>query len=287
MKIYKISPQGFCNGVKYAINILNKTIDDLNTPRPIYLLGNLIHNKVLMDEFKEKGVIVIKGGKRYDMLDEAKSGTVIFSAHGVSPRVYDKALKKGLNIVDATCPNVLIIHNQIIKYLQNDFEIIYIGTKNHPECEGVIEISDKIHLITSLDEINSLSLNNKNIYITNQTTLSIYDIEDIYLKLKEKYPFAVVENKICQATTLRQKALLNQNDAQICIVVGDKTSSNSKKLKTVSEEKALIKSYLVETEDDLDKNWFKNISSVSVTSGASTPSEITDRVIQRIKEIAD
>lgn len=286
MKIKKISPQGYCNGVKYALKTVNEAILNNDTKKPIYLLGNLIHNKIVMDSLKDKGVIVInEGNTRFEMLDKIDNGTVIFSAHGVSPRVYQKAQDKGLNIIDATCPNVLIIHKKIIKYLDEGFEIIYIGTKNHPESEGVIEISDKIHFINSPDDINILSINSDKIYITNQTTLSIFDMAHFYELLKKKFPKALIDNKICLATTKRQQALLKLDGVDICIVVGDKSSSNSKKLAGVASDIANVPSYLVESAKDIDDKWFTNASCVAVTSGASTPDELTDEVIEYLKKI--
>lgn len=286
MEIIKINPQGYCNGVKYALNLVEKVINDEKTIKPIYLLGNLIHNKQVMNKIKEKGVIVIEGENRFNMLDKIEDGTVIFSAHGVSPRVYEKAKNKGLNIIDATCPNVLIVHNKIKDYLAQGFDIIYIGTNKHPESEGVLEISDKIHLVTNLLDIDNLpNFNSDKIFITNQTTLSIFDIKLIYDKLKDKYLNAIIDNKICLATTKRQEALLDQKGATLCIVVGDKSSSNTKKLVSVSETKANVKSYLVETVEDIDINWFKGHKKVSITSGASTPEEVTNSVIQFIKNI--
>lgn len=285
MEIIKISPQGYCNGVKYALKKVKETIDNPDMKRPIYLLGNLIHNKNVMNEIKKQGVIVLEGKKRYDLLDEIESGTVIFSAHGVSPRVYEKAKNKNLTIVDATCPNVLIVHNQIMRYLNDGYEIIYIGTKSHPESEGVIEISSHVHLISSEKEIDELSINTDKIFITNQTTLSIFDIVHIYDLLKAKYNKAIIDNKICLATTKRQEALLDQKGAKLCVVVGDKTSSNSQKLVSVSQNKANVISYLVETKADLDASWFRGVNKVSVTSGASTPENVTNEVIEAIKRM--
>ncbi len=285
MEIYKINPQGYCNGVKYALDVVEKTLKNPNTVKPIYLLGNLIHNKNVMQSIINKGIIVLDGDTRFNMLDKIKFGTVIFSAHGVSPRVYEKARLKGLHIVDATCPNVLIVHKHIIDYLSKGYEIIYIGTRNHPESEGVVEISDKIHLVSSLSEAKNLSNLGNKIFITNQTTLSIFDINEIYDELRKKYSYAIIDNKICLATTKRQEALINQNGSELCIVVGDKTSSNSKKLVSVSQNIAKIPSYLVETKEDLNPNWFKNVKKVSITSGASTPNEVTAEVIKAIEQM--
>lgn len=284
MKILKIEPQGYCGGVKNAIEIATKALNDPNTKRPIYMLGNIIHNKYVVKSLEDLGLITINNNKtRYEMLDEIDSGTVIFSAHGVCDKVVLKAQNKGLNIINTTCPNVLLVHNKIKDYLKNGYDVIYIGKENHPETEGVLGINSNIHFIDNIESINNLNIINDKIYVTNQTTLSIYDLEEYFNLIKEKYSNAIIDNKICQATTKRQKALMNL-ECDLLIVVGDKTSSNSKRLQSVCQKYSLIKSYLVEDETELDKNWFLNIDTVGITSGASTPDYITNRVIEKIKE---
>lgn len=287
IKINKITPQGYCNGVKRAIEIVNKAINDPNIIRPIYLLGHIIHNKHVIKHFENQSVIVIedKNKTRLELLDLINSGTVILSAHGVSPKVYEKCKDKGLNVIDATCGNVIIVHRKIKKYLELGYDCIYIGIKNHPESEGVIGISDKIHFITSIDDINNLCINNDMIYVTNQTTLSAYDIMNYFNLLKEKYPNIVIDDKICNATTIRQKAMVEQEKVDLCIVVGDPSSSNTKKLAKVSIDRANIKTIMCEDLDSLDKSILNNVESVSISSGASTPDYIVDEIIEYIKTI--
>ena len=285
MKINKIEPQGYCKGVINAINIANELLNDNNTIKPIYFLGSIIHNKHVINDFEKKGIITIddKSKSRLELLDLIDKGTVIFSAHGVSDKVYEKAKQKGLNIIDATCPMVHIIHKKIKEYLNNGYECIYIGTKNHPECEGVLGISDKIHFITNIDDINNLNINSNKIYVTNQTTLSIFDIKEIFGKLKNKYKNIYIDDKICNATTIRQEAMANQEKVDLCIVVGDLKSSNTKKLKEVSEKYANIKTILCEDLNSLDKSLLNNINSISISSGASTPPYLVDEIINYIK----
>jgi len=287
IRINKITPQGYCNGVKRALDIVYKAINDPTTVKPIYLLGNIIHNKHVVNKIVEQGVIVLedKAKSRLELLEKINNGSVIFSAHGVSPLVYERAKEKGLNIIDASCGNVLIVHKKIKDYLDKGFECIYIGTKKHPECEGVLGISEKIHFISSLDDINSLNIIKDKIYVTNQTTLSKYDIEDIFNKLKEIYPSIIVDDKICNATTVRQEAMANQEPVDLCIVVGDSSSSNTKKLAKVSSEKAKIKTTLCEDLASLDKSLLNDITSVSISSGASTPDYIVEEIIDYIKSI--
>ena len=282
MIINKIEPQGFCQGVKIAINIVKETLKKENK---VYLLGEIIHNKDVINDLNNIGAITIPSNNktRLELLDEIDSGTVIFSAHGVSPKVYEKAKNKSLNIVDATCPMVLLIHKNITEKLKNGYDVIYIGTKNHPEVEGVIGISSSIHFISNMDELNELKINNDKIYATNQTTLSIYDIKNIYDKLKNKYPNITIDNKICNATTIRQEAIKNQPKADLCIIVGDRLSSNTKKLVKVSEEYTNIKTIQCENLSSLDKSYLNNINVVNISSGASTPDYVVNEIIEYIK----
>ena len=285
MIIKKIEPQGFCGGVKRAIEITNNISSDSSTKRPIYMLGSLIHNAHIIDEFKSQGIILLDDKlSKEEMIDMVDDGTIIISAHGISPKLLKKAQDKGLNIVNTTCPYVELIHNKITDAINNNTEVLYIGTKSHPEVCGVLGISDKIHLITNLDDVNNLNIKSDKVYVTNQTTLSIYDIKNYYDLIKQKYPNAIIDNKICNATTIRQEAVYNQEIVDLCIIVGDKKSSNTKKLKEVSENRG-INTILIDSVNDLKNYDFKNIKSVSISSGASTPSYLVDEVIEYIKNI--
>lgn len=284
MIVNKLLPQGYCKGVTRAIEMAFDTAK--NNKKPIYMLGRIIHNSHVIDRFKELGIIVLedKNKTKLELLDEIKEGTVIFSAHGVSPLVYEKAKSKNLNIVDASCPMVLLVHNRIKDYLEKGYEIIYIGTKGHPECEGVLGISDKIHPIWTKEDISNLSLDNPNIYITNQTTLSKDETESMFDLLKKRFNTSIIDDKICNATTIRQEAIKNQPKADLCIVVGDSLSSNTKKLKEVSL-KTGTKTILIDSLQSLDKDLIKDCKIINVTSGASTPDYVTDEIIEYLKRV--
>lgn len=284
MIVNKIEPQGFCQGVKIAINTVK---DALNKEKKVYLLGEIIHNKDVIAKLDKIGAITIPTNNktRLELLDSIDSGTIIFSAHGVSPKVYEKAKNKGLNIIDATCPMVLKIHKNIVEKLENGYDVIYIGTNKHPECEGVLGISSSIHFISNVNEIESLNIPNTKIYATNQTTLSIYDIKDIYSQLRNKYPNIIIDNKICNATTIRQEAVKNQPKADLCIIVGDRMSSNTKKLVKVSTEYTNIKTIQCENLSSLDKSYLEGVNIVNISSGASTPDEVVSEIIEYIKNL--
>lgn len=287
IKINKINPQGYCNGVKRALAIVEEALQDPQTPKPVYLLGNIIHNKHVVSQLKEKGAVLVedKQKTRAELLDCISCGSVVFSAHGVSPTVYQKAKEKGLHIIDATCGNVLAVHTRIKQYLELGYECIYIGTMRHPECEGVLGISDKIHFVSCKEDVQNLKLNTKRLYATNQTTLSRFDVQDIFRILKKSYPSILIDDKICNATTVRQMAMAEQEKVDLCIVVGDCSSSNTKKLALVSETVAGIKTTLCEDLDTLDKSLLKEATSVSISSGASTPDSIVEEIISYIKTL--
>lgn len=286
MIINKLNPQGYCGGVKKAIEIAYKSISDPNVKKPIYLLGSIIHNQHVIDDLTSKGAIIIedKNLSRLELLDRINEGTVIFSAHGVAPSVYTKAIEKGLEIIDTTCQNVKLIQNKIKSQLEAGYVCIYIGTANHPECEAILDINDKIRLIETKEDIAKLNIKDNKIFVTNQTTLSLYDTKLIYEIIKQKYPISIIDNKICQATTIRQQAVLNQEKVDLCIVIGDEKSSNTKKLLSASKI-AGIDAILVSDLEDLKKHNLANIKSVSVTSGASTPDYIVDNIIEYLKKI--
>lgn len=280
MIINKLDPQGYCGGVKSALAAVYKALDSPFTPRPIYLLGSIIHNQYVIEDLTKRGAILIeqKGKTRLELLEQITEGTVVFSAHGVSPQVREQAIKKGLNILDTTCGNVQIIHKRIQNHLADGFQCLYIGTKHHPECEGILGMDSSILLIETLEDVVHLVLSTDKIYVTNQTTLSIYDTQRIYDALSKKFPTAVLDNKICVATTIRQEAILKQESTDLCLVVGDANSSNTKKLVLASQSVG-IKTLLVENLAQVKSLDFTDIQSISITSGASTPKEIVDEII--------
>jgi 4-hydroxy-3-methylbut-2-enyl diphosphate reductase len=282
MEVVKITPRGYCYGVVDAMALAMKTAKNLNLPRPIYILGMIVHNSHVTDFFREEeGIITLDGENRLEILEQVERGTVIFTAHGVSPEVRRKARDKGLTVVDATCPDVTKTHDLIREKVADGYEIIYIGKKGHPEPEGAIGVApDRVHLIEKLEEASNLQLSAPRIIITNQTTMSQWDIKHIMNKLLERFPHAEVHNEICLATQVRQEAVAEQaKEADLVIVVGDPKSNNSNRLAQVSEEIAGVKAYRVADVTELDRSWLNHLRKVAVTSGASTPTPITKEVI--------
>ncbi|RCW41903.1 4-hydroxy-3-methylbut-2-enyl diphosphate reductase [Paenibacillus prosopidis] len=286
MEIVRISPRGYCYGVVDAMVLALQTAKNLELPRPIYILGMIVHNAHVTEAFEQEGVITLDGANRLEILDQIEQGTVIFTAHGVSPEVRQRAREKGLSVVDATCPDVTKTHDLIRAKAAEDYHIIYIGKKGHPEPEGAIGVApDRVHLIEREEEIASLHVPEGRIIITNQTTMSQWDIRHIINRLVEKFPTAEVHNEICLATQVRQEAVAGQaGEAQLCIVVGDPRSNNSNRLAQVSEEIAGVKAYRVSDVSEIEQEWLKGIERVAVTSGASTPTPLTKEVIAYLEQ---
>lgn len=286
MEVIKISPRGYCYGVVDAMVLAKQTAQNLDLPRPIYILGMIVHNKHVTEAFEEDGIITLDGANRLEILKQVDKGTVIFTAHGVSPEVRALAKEKGLTTVDATCPDVTVTHDLIRNKKDEGYEFIYIGKKGHPEPEGALGVApDIVHLVENEQDVENLSLKGEKILITNQTTMSQWDVKNIIKKSLTKYPQAKVHNEICNATQVRQEAVAEQaGKADLLIVVGDPKSNNSNRLTQVSEEVAGTPSYRVTGVNGLDLESLKGIKTVAVTSGASTPTPITKEVISFLEK---
>ncbi|UJF34551.1 4-hydroxy-3-methylbut-2-enyl diphosphate reductase [Paenibacillus hexagrammi] len=281
MEVVKISPRGYCYGVVDAMALALQTAKNINLPRPIYILGMIVHNSHVTDFFKEEGVITLDGENRLEILEQVDKGTIIFTAHGVSPEVRRIARDKGLTVVDATCPDVTKTHDLIREKVAEGYEVIYIGKKGHPEPEGAVGVAPgHVHLIERLEEADRLKLNRERVIITNQTTMSQWDIKHIMNRLLELFPKAEIHNEICLATQVRQEAVAEQaKEVDLVIVVGDPKSNNSNRLAQVSEEIAGVKAYRIADITEINRDWLEHVRKVGVTSGASTPTPITKEVI--------
>jgi 4-hydroxy-3-methylbut-2-en-1-yl diphosphate reductase len=286
MKVLKIAPRGYCYGVVDAMVIARNAALDPALPRPIYILGMIVHNKHVTDAFEEEGIITLDGPNRLEILEQITEGTVIFTAHGVSPEVKKRAIQKGLTTLDATCPDVSKTHDLIRAKKEEGYHVIYIGKKGHPEPEGAIGIAPEIvHLIEKPEDVETLSIPVPKIIVTNQTTMSQWDVQGIMKKVLEKYPSAEIHKEICLATQVRQEAVAEQAPvADLTIVVGDPKSNNSNRLAQVSEEIASTTAYRVADVSEIQLEWLKGLNTVAVTAGASTPTPITREVIAFLEQ---
>ncbi|WP_339033647.1 4-hydroxy-3-methylbut-2-enyl diphosphate reductase [Spiroplasma endosymbiont of Cantharis rufa] len=289
MKVLKVTPRGFCLGVVISIKMAKDTVKAY-PDKKIYMIGLLVHNKIIVNELEELGIIAIDDWKksRLDIIKTIPKGSVvIFSAHGTDLKVLKVAEEQGLIVVDTKCEWVLETENIIKKYLNLGFDIVFIGKHSHPETIALTSLdNEKIHLVTDTQEVENLKISNKDIFITNQTTLSIIDTDLIYNKIKEKYENAIFKNDICEATLVRQQAILDLNPKEVDLlyVVGDERSNNTMKLVELSSNKG-IKAIRINRKEDIEIKDLENINTVAVTAGASTSSIIQNQVIKYLEEI--
>lgn len=294
MKVVMAKKYGFCMGVQRAVEIATQIAEETRLRRGFSrlrsgqvggqgatVLHQIVHNPSVSKKLQDKGVGEVEG------IENVRTKTVIFSAHGVSPQIRLKAKDLKLKAIDATCPLVLKVHGIVKSYAMRGYEFIYVGHKGHPEPVGVMGVAPgRVYLIERIEEIEELKIKNEEkIVVVTQTTLSVRDTEEIIDKIKKKFPKALIFNTICFETSDRQGALLEiLDDVDMVVVVGGKNSSNSLRLADLARRSGK-KSYLVESDRDLKKEWFKGIKAVGLTAGASTPEEETGKVKKWIKSI--
>jgi 4-hydroxy-3-methylbut-2-enyl diphosphate reductase len=216
-------------------------------------------------------------------------GTVIFTAHGVSPLVKQRAIERGLHVIDATCPDVTRTHDLVKDLAAKGYHIVYIGKHGHPEPEGAMgNAPDRVHLVETMAEVEALELPPGKRAVTTQTTMSMWDTQDMVDRLRERFPGIEVYNEICSATQDRQTAAVEQ--AALCdvvIVVGDERSSNTNRLVDAVRSKAGKPAYRVDNADDIDPAWLRGAHKVGVTSGASTKTQVTRAVIRYLEAVEE
>lgn len=283
MDVLRITPRGFCHGVVDAIRLAKEAGE--SHEGPVYMLGYLVHNAHVVDELAQYGVTLIDFDDRLAGLDQIDGGTVILTAHGVSPAVKARAMERGLTVIDATCSDVYVTHDLIIDLVGKGYEIIYVGKPGHPEPEGAIgEAPDHVHLVSSTDDVARLNIESDKIAVTTQTTLSVWDTEDIISAVLAKHPGAEVHNDICMATQDRQEAaVVAADECDLVLVVGSGRSSNSKRLVEVVRDVKGTPAHLVDTVADIDLDWLAGTKRVGITAGASTPARLTRDVIEFVE----
>lgn len=292
MEVVKVSPRGYCYGVVDAMQIARKAAQDATLPRPIYIIGLIVHNRFAVSELTRLGIVTLDGPNRAAILEQVQTGTVIFTAHGVSPQVQERARERGLHCIDATCPDVSKTHDLVKRLVAEGYHVIYIGKKGHPEPEGVIgEAPGYVHLIETEEDLAALHLSEeqaRKLALSTQTTLSQWDTQRLIEAVRERWPHVVVHNDICMATQQRQEAVVAQaKGADLTIVVGDPRSNNTNRLVQVSEEIAGTPAKRIERLEDLQPAWLVGKKRIAVTAGASTPSQITRDVIRYIEQFGE
>lgn len=287
MEVIKITPRGYCYGVVDAIQLAKAVAKDPRYPRPIYILGMIVHNRHAVKSLEEYGIITLDGADRLELLDQVERGTVIFTAHGVSPAVKEKAAARGLTCVDATCPDVTRTHELVRRLASQGYQILYIGKRGHPEPDGVIgEAPEHVHLVENERDIDNLDIPTEKLAVTTQTTLSKWDTQHLIDYIQAKWPHVEVYNEICLATQERQEAAAVQaKEADVVLVVGDVRSNNSNRLVQVVREMAGRPAYLVDNVDEVKLEWLRGARRVAVTAGSSTPTHVTRKVIEFLESL--
>ena len=286
MEIRRIVPSGYCKGVINAINIVRKAREE-HAGENIYILGMIVHNSHVTDELSKMGIITLDDPlkSKDELLDEIDEGVVIFTAHGIADSIKEKAIAKGLTVIDATCSDVLKTKELVKDHLDKGYDVIYFGKKKHPEAESILSLSPLIHFITSKEDIEQLDIDNDRIIVTNQTTMSYLELEEMFGLLKEKYPHCIIEKEICNATSARQKAVTDIKDGDVLYVVGDVKSNNTSKLATIGRN-SFQNVYLISSKDDINKKDLTGQDKIYVTAGASTPPKLIDEVLNYLNELA-
>ena len=286
MIVKKITPRGFCKGVASAIDLVKKALNDESLPRPIYVLGFIVHNKKVVEELTHLGAITLDDRlkDRYDLIKDIDKGTIILSAHGTDELVKNKILENNLTLIDATCSDVYKTHDSIKEYLAKGYNVIYIGKKHHPETVASLSLSDKVTLVETVRDVLNLTIQEP-IFVTNQTTFSINDILPIHEAINNKFNDVIITEEICNATRFRQNAIIEGNvGVDLCYIVGDERSNNTKNLVKISRELTNTKTLLISSLEDIDLNDLKGVKVVSVSSGASTPNYLTKEVIEFLEK---
>ena len=274
-------PRGFCAGVERAIEIVERALAIYGPP--VYVRHEIVHNKRVVEGLKDKGAIFV------EELDEIPDGGVtVFSAHGVAQKVENIAKARNLPLLDATCPLVAKVHKEGQRYAEDNYEVVLIGHEGHPEVEGTMgRIPGKVYLVSSAEDVFKLNVSapDKLSYVS-QTTLSVDDTRDTIEALKARFPSIIGPDvkDICYATQNRQTSVreLSQR-VDMLLVVGASNSSNSNRLQEIGAETG-VATHLIEDPQAFDPAWLEDVSTLGITAGASTPEELVQELIKKIRE---
>ena len=282
LEVLLAEPRGFCAGVDRAIEIVERALAKFGAP--IYVRHEIVHNTYVVNDLKTKGAIFIE-----ELEDVPAGATLIFSAHGVSRAVQEEAAARGFRIFDATCPLVTKVHVEVAKLRREGFEFIMIGHKGHPEVEGTMgQLDGGMHLVEDVADVAKVQPGQtERLALVTQTTLSVDDAAEIAAAVKARFP-AVREPKqqdICYATQNRQDAVkIMSPQVDLLIVVGSPTSSNSNRLAELARKLGTA-SYMVDSAEELQAQWFEGRQRVGLTAGASAPEILVNQVMERVKAL--
>jgi 4-hydroxy-3-methylbut-2-enyl diphosphate reductase len=280
MRIILAAPRGFCAGVNMAIECLEEAIRLYGTP--MYVYHEIVHNRWVVDHFKNEGVVFV------DDLEEVPEGAcLLFSAHGISPRIRELSTRRKLRTIDATCPLVTKVHREAVRFASDGYTILLIGHAGHDEVVGTMgEAPAAFRLVQTIEDAETIEVENTErlAYLT-QTTLSVTETIDIIAKLKERFPLIVGPKKedICYATQNRQEAVRTlSHQADVMLVVGSPNSSNSRRLAELGTTRN-VPSHLIDGPDDIDLSWFHGHETVMITAGASAPESVVQECVELLR----
>lgn len=276
-KILLASPRGYCAGVDRAVQTVERALDIHGSP--VYVRKEIVHNKHVVEQLRSRGAIFVE-----DESEVPEGSTVVFSAHGVAPSVHENSARRGLQTIDATCPLVTKVHREAVRFAADDYTIVLIGHAGHEEVEGTMgEAPDHIVLVETEADVDGLEIaDTDRIAYISQTTLSVDETRSIIARLREKFPNITGPrtDDICYATTNRQLAVKQLARAcDLVLVIGSQNSSNSQRLVDVTRELG-TDSYLIDHEGQVDEAWIENRRVVGITSGASAPEELVQRLVE-------
>ncbi len=285
MEIILAKPRGFCAGVTRAIETVELALKKFGAP--IFVRHEIVHNRFVVETLKKKGAIFVNELSEI----KQKNAWVIFSAHGVAKRVEDEAKSMALNIINATCPLVSKVHRQAKLFEEQNFQLILIGHRGHPEVEGTSgQVKNEIILVTNEDDARNVQINpEKKLAFVTQTTLSVDDTKKIIAILEERFANlqkGLATKDICYATQNRQDAVRQLSKlAQLILVVGAKNSSNSNRLCDLAKECG-VNAHLINDYCDLKPQWLENITKIGITAGASAPEILIEELVDHLKNFA-
>jgi 4-hydroxy-3-methylbut-2-enyl diphosphate reductase len=280
-KLLLASPRGYCAGVDRAVQTVEHALDLYGAP--VYVRKEIVHNKHVVEQLRQRGAIFV------DELDDSipEGAVTVFSAHGVAPTVHEDADRRQLRTIDATCPLVTKVHREAVKFAGEGYTIILIGHSGHEEVEGTMgEAPDDIVLVESEEDVDNLEVDDpERLAYISQTTLSVDETRSIINRLRERFPSIVGPrtDDICYATTNRQAAVKQMADAcDLVLVIGSRNSSNSNRLVEVAREHGAA-SHLIDHEGQVQDEWLDGARVVGISSGASAPEELVQRLIEFFK----
>jgi 4-hydroxy-3-methylbut-2-en-1-yl diphosphate reductase len=277
--LVRVRPRGFCAGVVRAVDIVELALEAYG--RPVYVHHEIVHNRYVVDQLRRRGAIFVES------IGEVPEGAVlVFSAHGVPPRVRDEAKERMLQVIDATCPLVTKVHLEALKFAREGRTLILIGHKDHQEIVGTSgEAPLQTVVVGDVEEAENLKVPDpERLAFLTQTTLSLYDTQEIVAKLRERFPSIVgpASDDICYATQNRQEAVeALTREVDLILVVGSANSSNSNRLVEVAK-RAGVASRLIEDANDIDPGWLEGVQNLGLTAGASAPEVLVEQVSQRL-----